>query len=134
MSDLSRPGTPPGEAATAPDALARWVSNVLAWGTLLAIVTVAIGVVLGLAGGAPGGPVGRNAGGLVAQIVAGKPASIVSLGLLLLALTPLAQLVAAVLAFARRGERRYVVISSVVLALLLVGIATATVLSRGVGG
>jgi uncharacterized membrane protein len=117
-----------------PDELARWVSSVLAWGTLLAIVTVTIGVVLGLAGGGAGGPVGRDDGGLFAQIAAGKPASIVSFGLLLLALTPLAQLVAAGVAFGRRGERRYVIISSVVLALLLLGIATATVLSSGVGG
>ena len=117
-----------------PDELGRWVSSVLAVGTLLAIVTVAIGVGLGLAGGGAGGPIGRDGGGLVAQIAAGKPASIVSFGLLLLALTPLAQLVAAGVAFGRRGERRYVMISSVVLALLLLGIATATVLSSGVGG
>jgi hypothetical protein len=79
------------------------VSSVLAWGTLLAIVTVAIGVVLGLAGGGAGGPVGRDGGGLLAQIAAGKPASIVSFGLLLLALTPLAQLVAASGRSARRA-------------------------------
>ena len=116
------------------DVLGRWVSRVLAAGTLLAIVTVAIGVLLTLATGGHGGPSGVDGRGLVAQILDGKPGSIVSLGLLLLALTPVAQLVAAVWAFARSGERRYVVISSVVLALLLVGIATATLLSRGGGG
>jgi uncharacterized membrane protein len=123
-----------GGRAASSDLLGRWVSRVLATGTLLAIATVAVGVLLTLATGGEGGPSGVDDRGLVAQILDGKPGSIVSFGLLLLALTPLAQLVAAVGAFVRSGERRYVVISSVVLALLLVGIATATLLSRGGGG
>jgi uncharacterized membrane protein len=131
---MAEPMATGGQGQTQADELSRWVSRTLAWGTLLAIATVAVGVVLTLASGTRAGPSGTGGEGLVAQIASGKPASIVSLGLLLLALTPVAQLVAAVAAFVRRGEQRYVVVSSVVLALLLVGIVTATIFSAGGGG
>lgn len=115
----------------ADDELARWVSGVLAIGTTVAIATVALGVALTLL---LGGAAGQSAVGLVAQIMALKPASIVSVGLLLLALTPAAQLVVALVAFARRGEHRYTFIASVVLSLLALGVVTASLFSRGVGG
>lgn len=114
-----------------PDVLARWVSRTLSVGNALAIGTVALGIVAGLVGGdasaAPGG-------GLMAQIGAGKPASIVALGLLLLALTPIAQLLAAVAAFARQGERRYAAISATVLGLLVIGIVAAALFTQAAGG
>lgn len=113
------------------DALARWVSRTLSIGNVLAIGTIALGVAVGLVSGdasvAPGG-------GLTAQIGAGKPASIVALGLLLLALTPIAQLLAAVAAFARQGERRYAAISATVLGLLVLGIAAAAIFTQPAGG
>ena len=115
----------------APDVLARWVSRTLSVGTALAIGTVALGVVAGLLTGDPSLP---PAGGLTAQIAAGRPASVVALGLLLLTLTPIAQLLAATAAFARQGERRYAAISATVLGLLLIGIAAAAIVTRPAGG
>jgi uncharacterized membrane protein len=113
------------------DQLARSVSRTLSVGTALAIGTIAVGVLAGLVTGNASVPPG---GGLGAQIGAGKPASIVALGLLLLALTPIAQLLAAVAAFARQGERRYAAISATVLILLAIGIAAAAVFVPAGGG
>ncbi len=114
----------------AADRLSRWVSGTLSIGMLLAISVIAFGVLAGLVTGDASAPPGRGIG---AQIGAGKPASIVALGLLLLALTPIAQLLAAIAAFARQGERRYAAISAIVLALLVVGIAAAAILTPSGG-
>lgn len=112
------------------DELARWVSRTLSIGTTLAIGAIALGVLAGLVTGDASAPPGR---GLGAQISAGKPASIVALGLLLLALTPIAQLLSAIAAFARQGERRYAAISATVLALLVIGIAAAAIFTPSGG-
>lgn len=112
------------------DELARWVSRTLSIGTALAISAIALGVLAGLITGDASAPPGRGIG---AQIGAGRPASIVALGLLLLALTPIAQLLAAIAAFIRQGERRYAAISATVLALLVVGIAAAAILTPSGG-
>ena len=112
--------------------LATWVSGVLAVGTAVSMAVVLVGVLLTLLGGG-GGP-SEPAGGLLGQIVAWKPASIVSVGLLLLVLTPAAELAAALVAFLRSGERRYVIITSLVLGLLAAGVLAATLFSNAVGG
>jgi uncharacterized membrane protein len=114
-----------------PDQLARSVSRTLSVGTALAIGTIAVGVLAGLVTGDASVP---PDGGLGAQIGAGKPASIVALGLLLLTLTPIAQLLAAVAAFARQGERRYAAISAAVLGLLVIGIVSAAIFMPAGGG
>lgn len=117
------------------DELTGWVSRVLAAGTALAIGVVLVGMALTwLTGAAGAGTAGATSGGLLAQIAAFKPASIVSLGLLLLVLTPVAVLAVALVAFIRSGEHRYVGITSLVLGLLLVGVLTASLVSHGVGG
>lgn len=112
--------------------LGTWVSLVLAVGTAVSMAVVLAGVLLTLLAGG-GGP-SQSAGGLMGQIVAWKPASIVSIGLLLLVLTPAAELVAALIAFVRSGERRYVFITSLVLGLLAAGVLAATQFSNAVGG
>jgi uncharacterized membrane protein len=114
-----------------PDELARWVSRTLSVGTALAIGTIALGVLAGLVSGDASVPPGL---GLGPQIGAGRPASIVALGLLLLTLTPIAQLLAAIAAFARQGERRYAAISGTVLGLLVIGIAAAAIFTPSAGG
>jgi uncharacterized membrane protein len=126
------------------DELTDWVSRVLATGTALAIGVVLVGMALtwltgatgaaGAGGVAAGGAAQATSGGLLAQIAALKPASIVSLGLLLLVLTPVAVLTAALVAFIRSGEHRYVAITSLVLGLLVVGVLAASFVSQGIGG
>lgn len=113
------------------DPLARWVSVTTGIGTAVSLTLVAVGLLLALVGGAE---VTTAGGGLLDRIGDGGPGSIISVGLLALVLTPAAQLAAAAIAFARRGEHRYLVVSLLVLVLLGAGIVAATVVSRSVGG
>lgn len=112
------------------DPLAVWVSTVTGIGTALAIGLVVAGLALALYLGEQSSLTGR---GLLERIAEGGAGGIVSVGLLVLALTPAAQLAAAAAAFARRGEHRYLSVSLVVLVLLAAGIVAATLLSRSVG-
>ena len=114
MSEQARSA---GEARPTPDPLAAWIAAVTRIGTAVAMLLVASGVVVALVGG----PFRDEA------------ASIIGVGLLALALMPVAQVSAAAAAFARLGEPRYLFISLLVIGLLVAGIAAATVLSRSVG-
>ncbi|HYM53134.1 MAG TPA: hypothetical protein VEW45_06620 [Candidatus Dormibacteraeota bacterium] len=55
-------------------------------------------------------------------------------GLPLLAVTPALQLGTAAVGFARLGELRYSMVATIVLALLLAGLAAAVLASPGIGG
>lgn len=92
----------------APDELSRWVGGTLALGAIASFVTVAVGVVLDLA-------------------------SITSAGLLLLVLTPIGHLLAALAAFVRGREVRYALAAATAVALLAGTIALAA-FSAKIGG
>lgn len=89
------------------DDLSRWVSGALLVGGLVSVAIVAIGVAFSLE-------------------------AVTRAGLLVFVLTPIGRLAAAGAAFLRHGELRYAVASSVVLALLVGGLAVA-VLTAGSG-
>lgn len=61
--------------------------------------------------------------GISRSALAGEPRGIVAFGLLLLAATPVARVLFAVIAFARQRDRFYVAIALVVLLILLASIA-----------
>lgn len=82
------------------DDVTRWVSGALQVGGLVSIGIVAVGVVLG-------------------------QEAVTRAGLLVVVLTPIGRLAAAGAAFLRHGELRYAIASSVVLALLVGGLAVA---------
>lgn len=82
------------------DEVTRWVSGALQVGGLVSIGIVAVGVVLG-------------------------QEAVTRAGLLVVVLTPIGRLAAAGAAFLRQGELRYAIASSVVLALLVGGLAVA---------
>lgn len=82
------------------DDLSRWVSVALQVGGLVSIGIVAVGVIIG-------------------------QEAVTRTGLLVVVLTPIGRLVAAGAAFLRHGELRYAIASSVVLALLVGGLAVA---------
>lgn len=105
------------------DRLRRSISTTLRVGTALAVACIAVGIAVGVISGT-GLDVDESRGPVTALLEA-KPGSIVLLGVLLLTLTPVAQLVAAVAAFGRDGERRYLGIALVVLALLVASLAFA---------
>lgn len=100
MSGESRPR---GEERAGDD-LSRWVGAALLAGAAISIAVVGIGVLLGIGG-------------------------ITGAGLLLVVLTPMGHLAAAVAAFARHRERRYAIAALVVLSLLAGGLAVAAVAS-----
>jgi uncharacterized membrane protein len=60
-------------------------------------------------------------------VVRGRPVAVIFLGLLLLILTPVLRVVAVGLYFALHGERRYALISALILMLLLLGFVLGAV-------
>ncbi len=106
--------------------LRAWVSVTLTVGMAIAIGVIAIGMALALVSGR-----GLGIGSTwIAGLTKAEPGSIVLLGVLLLTLTPVAQLTAAAVAFGRAGEHRYLTIALVVLGLLLGSLAIAIGIGR----
>ncbi len=112
-----------------------FIGNLLRWGVILAAAVTAIGGVLYLAlhGGAiadyhvfhgqPNGlksvsDVARNAFKL-------QPTAVIQLGLLLLIATPIARVALSLLAFVKQHDRTYIVVTTIVLALLLYSLTGA---------
>lgn len=108
--------------------LARLVSVPLRVGTVLAVLLIAVGMLLGLG---DGGTTGSSGEPLIKTISAGGWPALISLGLLLLTLVPIAVTTGAVIGFARGGERRYLVASAVVAVLLMASLAVPVLLLGG---
>ena len=108
-----------------PRELEATIARLLSIGTYLSIALVAIGVVLLLASGAspldaaPGLDVGR----LGPDLAALRPAGFLWLGILGLIVTPAARVSAALVGYARAGERPMVLVSVLILAVIAVGVA-----------
>ena len=111
------------------DAVEQLLGNLLRWGVLLAAAVVAIGGVLYLMHSAGetadwrvfrGEPESlRSVGAIVAGAMALHPASVVQLGILLLLATPILRVAFSLVAFALQRDGLYVLITTIVLALLL---------------
>jgi hypothetical protein len=101
--------------ARPPDAVRVLIARPLRAGTLVAVAVTGVGLVASL-----GQPVeiARDLVPLLDALAAGGALAIIALGLLVLCLVPLALALSAAAAFARRGERRYLAGSLVVIALL----------------
>jgi uncharacterized membrane protein len=95
------------------------MSAVLIVGTAAAGLTVALGTLLALTGASP---IQADPTPVLDALSAGGAVAIVAVGLLALALVPVAQLGVAVVAFARSGERRHALVALTVLALLVAGL------------
>jgi uncharacterized membrane protein len=120
-----------------PDARARWtddqvdqlLGNLLRIGVIVATIVAVIGGALLLAqrGLAPASghvfsgepPELRSVGGIVRGAAALHPDAIVQLGLVLLIATPVARVAMSLVAFILQRDRVYVVVTSIVLALLI---------------
>jgi uncharacterized membrane protein len=106
----------------------RWaLVVVLRGGVLFAGALLLVGTVLYLlgAGGLPLGPVAAGdgeLGGLASIRAPGNPLVLISYGLFVLVLLPIARVVLSLLHFIRSGDRLYVFLTSAVLAVLLIGI------------
>jgi len=117
------PATPPGAPAVhVMDPVERMIHVVLLAGIAVSVALMAAGLILGLlkGGGIPRGVVPlaelpRAAWGL-------SPAAFLSLGLIVLIATPFVRVAGSLIAFAREGDRRYVVLTGVVLAVMCVSV------------
>jgi len=94
----------------------------------LAVILIGLGALLEMVSPTP-----ASADGFIARLTGGGAGSIVPAGLLILVLTPLATLAAAVVAFARQRERRYVVIAGTALGLLAASLAAGAAIGLGIG-
>ena len=109
--------------------LALLVGNLLRAGVLFAAAVAVVGGLLYLArdGSAVvdyrafrGEPQAlRSVSGTVAAVLQGNTRALMQLGLLLLIATPIARVALSLVGFAKEGDRRYVAITALVLALLL---------------
>lgn len=102
------------------------ISNVLRGGVLVSAAVTLLGVILfylrsaGSAQGLIDHPYPHTLGAVGNGLAKGDPLAIVTLGLLLLLATPVIRVAVSIVAFALEHDRRYVVITSLVLAILLV--------------
>lgn len=113
------------------------ISNLLRGGVLLSIALIIFGTVItfihhpgyltdsgqleGLRDGANGFP--ESFGGIVRGLGAFEGRAIVMLGLLVLIATPVMRVAVSILAFFHAGDRAFTVITTIVLALLLLALA-----------
>jgi len=107
------------------------VSLVLRIGVVLSAAIICLGLALLVAGGIISNeiridaaiPYPRDLGALLAGILALDPASVMSLGLVVLIATPFARVAVSIVAFALERDWRYVVVTALVLTVLVAGIA-----------
>lgn len=115
-----------------PADLDRTIARLLTYGTYLSVALLAVGVVLMFArqidplGGGP--PFQLDL--VVDDVLHGRPAGFMWLGLLVVVATPAARVVAALVGFVRRGERRMAIVSVLILAVIALSVA----LARGLEG
>lgn len=110
-----------------PERMRLIVSTVLLTGVSLAAVLIAVGLIgsflVGwqgsLAGLPPSDAPAGSFGDLAAGLPALRPQAIGQLGLLVLLATPILRVATSLLAFAWEGDRLYVVLTALVLAILL---------------
>lgn len=107
------------------DWLSDGIAGVLRIGTLVSVVIIAIGYVIGLVGG-----FGDGQRPLVELIGGGGAQTMLGIGLLAMTLLPVGVLAAASIGFARGGERGRMLTSIAVLGLLLASLAAAALLAQ----
>ena len=99
--------------------------RVLTWGFRVGAALLGLGIVVALLRGEPLNHEADPIGKVVAQVQAGTAAGIIDLAILWLMLVPVATVIVVAASFWRLGDRRYALLSLVVLAILGVSIALA---------
>jgi uncharacterized membrane protein len=104
------------------DPVERMVSRVLGIGMGISVVLMLAGLLLGLVSG-DGMPTHVvSLGDLLPGLVELDPAAYLSLGILVLVATPFVRVAGSIVAFALERDRRYVLVTAVVLAVMCVGV------------
>jgi len=116
-------GTPP-----LPPLEAR-IARLLTVGTLASVALLAIGAVLALATGVSPrqAPPAFDLGAIGADITSLRPAGFIWLGLAGTLVTPASRVVAALVGFARTGERGMAVVSVLILIVIAAGVVAGTI-------
>ncbi len=124
-----------GSQRTNRDTMVRQAELIISWvlrgGVFLSAGVIALGLALFIAGRARAQSFPHTLPAVARDVLHGEPLGVVMLGLLLLLCTPVLRVVVSVIAFALEGDRRYVSITALVLALLLLSI---TILGTLFGG
>jgi len=109
--------------------MARAAAVVLAGGVVLSGVLIAFGWARSLISGwtlssGPGAPIvsGTDFSGLLPRVFELEPLGLVQAGLLVLVATPVVRVAVSAIAFWREGDRLYLALTLIVLALLLVSL------------
>jgi uncharacterized membrane protein len=125
-----RPGRPASLASAVGSAgLERSIARVLTIGTYVSIALLAVGVLLMLAAGIgplSGGP-DFDAGRLVGDLVALRPAGFIWLGLVAVVATPSARVLASLIGYRRRRETMMATISLLILIVIAASVILAWV-------
>jgi len=102
-----------------------FISRSLLWGVIISSLVIAAGVILYLSTGTGGYP-GDIFPAAIPQVLVGllhlKPFAVIDLGLLLLIATPIFRVAASIIAFIVDCDRPYVLITSFVLAMLILSL------------
>jgi uncharacterized membrane protein len=118
--------TPPPDPATADEGgLYRGVQRTLAGGMILSFALMGAGLLWQIANPYPHPEQVLPLDRLVPELLAGNPLALLDLGLLTLLAVPAVHLSVAAAGFARGGDRRYFLLTLLVLALLAAGAALA---------
>jgi uncharacterized membrane protein len=115
-----------------PAELDRSIARLLTYGTYGSVALLAVGVALMFVAGIPpraGGPPFQPER-VVDDLLHGRPAGVMWLGLIAVVATPAARVLAALVAFTRLGERTMAIVSLLILAV----IAMSVILARGLQG
>ena len=125
MTGVPRPAA---NAAPPADALVDRIARLLGAGTIAVVLVVGVGTLLVLATGVV--PVAQGAppldpGRLLSDLLTLRPDAVLWVGLLLSIVLPTARVALALVGFARRGERRLVLISAATLIVLAASVAVA---------
>jgi len=104
------------------DPVERVVSLVLRGGIVVSVALMVFGLVLGAVGGngLPSGAVSLE--DLRARLADLDPAAYLSLGLISLITTPFVRVAGSLVAFAFEGDRRYVVVTAIVLVVMCLSV------------
>jgi uncharacterized membrane protein len=109
------------------DPIERTVSRILGIGIGAAVALMLAGVVLALVGGEGLPDHVVSLAGLVSGLAEPDPAAYLSLGLLVLVATPFVRVAGSLVAFALEKDRRYVLVTAVVLAVMCLGVVLGKV-------
>ncbi len=101
----------------------RLIYEVLRSGVLVSIAVLLFALVVKAFSPSPFPAVPTPLASLLAEVIQLMPGGLLSLGVLLMILTPIARVLLTILVFAKEGDRLYVVVTGIVFLNLMAGVA-----------